>query len=119
MFDRSQQRDRGGDREQIIGARQAAEALFAPKRQSFKQLDQQAIPPSGEPIRRPRVLAITPTVSGHPQEPGAPRPAKPKISKSQFARIRAWLQYGMTTEQVAEVYGVHVGEIARILRIAQ
>ncbi len=42
-----------------------------------------------------------------------------KIPKSQFARIHAWLQYGMTPEQVAEVYGIPVDEIERILRIAQ
>jgi hypothetical protein len=66
LFDRSQQQDhdRGGDHGQITNARQAAEALFAPKRQPFKQL-----------------------------------------------------RYGMTTEQVADVYGVPVDEIERILRI--
>jgi hypothetical protein len=125
LFDRSQQQehDRDSDRGQITNARQAAEALFAPKRQSFKQIDQEVVPSAGNPVRRPRVLAISPTVASHHQELEAPispaRPVKPQIPKSQFARIRAWLRYGMTTEQVADVYGVPVDEIERILRIAQ
>jgi hypothetical protein len=36
----------------------------------------------------------------------------------EFARIRALVKYGMTVPQVAEAYGVAVGEIARILRKA-
>jgi hypothetical protein len=125
LFDRSQQQDhdRGGDHGQITNARQAAEALFAPKRQPFKQLDQQVAPPTGSSVRRPRVLTISPTVDSHHQELEAPispkRRVKAKISKSQFPRIRAWLRYGMTTEQVADVYGISVGEIERILRIGQ
>jgi hypothetical protein len=42
----------------------------------------------------------------------------PEIPRSQFARIRALVKYGMTVPQVAEAYGVAVGEIARILRKA-
>jgi hypothetical protein len=30
-------------------------------------------------------------------------------------RIRAWVKYGMTAAQVAQVYGVAVSEIERIL----
>jgi hypothetical protein len=33
-------------------------------------------------------------------------------------RIRTWVRYGMTARQVAEVYGVAVGEIERIVRKA-
>jgi hypothetical protein len=40
----------------------------------------------------------------------------PKIPRSQFARIRTWVKYGMTAAQVAGVYGVAVGVIERILR---
>jgi hypothetical protein len=39
----------------------------------------------------------------------------PEIPSSQFARIRAWVKYGMTTAQVAGVYGVAVDVIERIL----
>lgn len=124
MLDRSQQQhhDRGGDREQITNARQAADALFAPKPHTFKQLDQD-VPSADDPVRRPRVLTISPSVPSHPPELEArispTRPVKPQIPKSQLARILAWLRYGMTTEQVADVYGVPVDEIERILRIAQ
>jgi hypothetical protein len=126
LFDRSQQQqhhDRGGDRERTTSARQAAEDLFAPKRQPFKQIDQEAAPSAANPVRRPRVLTIAPTVPSSPQELEVPiRPkkqVKPKIPRSQFARIRAWQQYGMTAGQVAEVYGVTISEIEGILRIAK
>jgi hypothetical protein len=46
------------------------------------------------------------------------RPTATEIPTSQFARIRAWVEYGMTTAQVAAVYGVAVGAIERILRQA-
>jgi hypothetical protein len=39
-----------------------------------------------------------------------------EIPQSQFARIRTLAKYGMTVLQVAQVYGVAVGEIERILR---
>jgi len=41
-----------------------------------------------------------------------------QIPRSQFVRIRTLVKYGMTAAQVAEVYGVDAGEIARILRQA-
>jgi hypothetical protein len=143
LFDSSQQRhdDRTGDREQNTRARQAAEALFAPKRQPPEQSSQEAQSsreapaPASEPVRRPRVLAISPTAPSprprqerlEPPSPHQERPAEPtspkeqvasKIPQSQFARIRAWQRYGMTAQQVAEVYGVSVGEIERIVGAA-
>ena len=33
----------------------------------------------------------------------------------EFARIRAWVKYGMTADQAAQVYGVAVTDIERIL----
>jgi hypothetical protein len=42
----------------------------------------------------------------------------PVVPSSQFARIRAWVSYGMTAAQVAGVYGVAVDAIERILRQA-
>ena len=36
-----------------------------------------------------------------------------EIPRSQFARIRTLVKYGMTVAQVAKVYGVAVDEIAR------
>lgn len=120
LVDRSQHQshDRAGDREPMISARQAAEALFAPKR----QLTERPAPSSDEPVRKPRVLSASPTAEQPRQEPLVLRQpsaaATPEIPKSQFARIRALQRYGMSARQLAEVYGVLVDEIENILRAA-
>jgi hypothetical protein len=44
--------------------------------------------------------------------------ARPALPASQVAQIRIWVKYGMTVPQVAEVCGVPVGEIERVLRKA-
>jgi len=38
-----------------------------------------------------------------------------KIPASQFGRVRALAGYGMTSSQVAELYGVGIDEIERII----
>jgi hypothetical protein len=53
-------------------------------------------------------------ISAAPVNP-EPRTTR-QIPRSQHARIRTWVEYGMTVPQVAEVYGVAVGAIERILR---
>jgi len=50
-----------------------------------------------------------------PESLVAPAPPAREIPPSQFARIRTLAKYGMTVAQVAQVYGVAVGEIERIL----
>jgi hypothetical protein len=51
----------------------------------------------------------------------APRQQQPvrretyKIPASQFGRVRALAGYGMTRTQVAELYGVGIDEVERIL----
>jgi hypothetical protein len=40
----------------------------------------------------------------------------PQIPASQFGRVRALTNYGMTQVQVAELYGVTVDEIEKIIR---
>jgi hypothetical protein len=40
----------------------------------------------------------------------------PEIPVSQFGRVRALTSYGMTREQVADLYRVAVDEIERIIR---
>ena len=117
MFDRSQDHDRLRSK----NARQTAEALFTPKPATPEQSFAETPASSREEVRRPRVLAISRTVPSLSQVeavgPISPKPqVTPKIPKSQFARIRAWRRYGMTIRQVAEVYGVAVDEIERILR---
>jgi hypothetical protein len=117
LFDRSRQQHHDG--EPTTSARQIAEALFAPKRSPTPEPMGEDTPPSGVSVRKPRVLtisSITPIHHGKPAAPSSPKePVTPEIPRSQFARIRAWAQYGMTAGQVAEVYGVAVGEIKSIL----
>jgi hypothetical protein len=66
------------------------------------------------------VLEISPAVPARQNGLAAPIAPEPQttseISRSQFARIRALAKYGMTVAQVAQVYGVAVDEIERILR---
>ena len=121
MFDRSLQQSH--DRERNTNARQAAEALFAPRRPLPEAPIPAASAPAGEPVRKPRVLSVSSTAP-HPRQErlaastGPTEQVTPKIPKSQFARIRALTRYGMTVAQVAQAYGVAVGEIKRILRQA-
>jgi hypothetical protein len=111
-----QHRHSGDDRERL-SARQAAEALFTPNREVTRQSTQE----STAAARKPRVLAISPPVPVGREELGAqisPNQQKitPKIERSQVARVRTLVKYGMTARQVAEVYGVDVDEINRIVQ---
>jgi hypothetical protein len=111
---------RDDERERIARARQAADALFTTKRQLNKQPVADSLPSADQSARKPRVLkALSPAPVGH--EEGAAsveseRRITPEIPKSQFARIRAWVKYGMTAAQVAAIYGVAVDVIEGILR---
>lgn len=122
MFNRSQQYDdHGNSRERNTSARQAAEALFAPKPQRVEPTVRKAAP-TDEVVRRPRVLAVAAAVPVRHDKPEAPisaqPPIKPIIPPAHLARVRACLKYGMTAAQVAEMYGVAVDEVERSLRIA-
>jgi hypothetical protein len=104
--------DPSDDRERLT---KAAEALFTPK-----QPTERGIAGAAKPARKPRVLPSLPngSVSQEEMPTISPKPVTPvKITRSQFARIRTLVRYGMTARQVAEVYGVAVGEIERILRM--
>ena len=128
MLNRSRQLhlDSGDRREGITSARQAAEALFKPKRQPTEPSDREPAPAVGESVRKPRVLPVSPPAPARPaaaETPKGPqqRPEQPQLAeipRSQFARIRTWAKYGMTARQVAEVYRVPVHLIERILRKA-
>jgi hypothetical protein len=63
--------------------------------------------------------ALSPVPVGH-EEGKSPVDSEqritPEIPKSQFARIRTWVEYGMTATQVAVLYGVAVDVIEGILR---
>jgi hypothetical protein len=122
LLNRSEQHDdRGDNRERAISARQAAEALFTPKPQITEPSIRETAP-GGEPVRKPRVLAVaaaTPVLHDEPTQPiRAKSITKPVIPAAHFARIRAWVKYGMTAAQVADVYGAPAGEIERILGTA-
>jgi hypothetical protein len=119
LLDRSQLQNQDGQRNP--NARQAAEALFAPKQVTPKQSCRDIPASSDERVRSPRVLPISRTLSGPSLvEVKGPISSEqrmpPKISRSQLSRIRVWRRYGMSAEQVAEMYGVAVDEIERILR---
>jgi hypothetical protein len=106
------------DRERVARARQTAEALFAPKQQVAEPMVSDSLPPA----RKPRVLGIASPAPSPREAVEPPVSAElrtmPQISASQFARIRTWVKYGMTPAQVAEVYGVSVGDVERIVRNA-
>ena len=112
---------RGDDRQQITRAREAAEALFRPKRQLIEPSVPETPPAADSSARKPRVLTIASPapVQAEREAPVSPKQQMtPEIPRSQFDRVRTWVKYGMTASQVAEVYGVPVGEIERILRKA-
>jgi hypothetical protein len=106
------------DRSDINRARQAAEALFAPKAQGREP----AAPDrsTDQTVRRPRILSAVPPRIDNVKEQVDPVPSKlrERIPGSHLARIRTFLKYGMTIPQVAEVYGVTIGDVETILRTA-
>jgi hypothetical protein len=59
------------------------------------------VEPAAEPKQKRRTAAIRRETRG--------------IPASQFGRVRALTRYGMTRAQVAELYGVTVDEIERII----
>src|ERR1700732_4145871 len=104
----------------MTSARQAAEALFTPKRQVTEQPVPDSVPPAEPSARKPRILSALPPAPVRREQGEAPTISEERmtteIPRSQFARIRVWAEYGMTAAQVAAVYGVAVGVIERILR---
>jgi hypothetical protein len=110
---------RNDERERITRAHRAAEALFTSNRQVIKLSLSGSSPSVDQAARKPRVLNV---VTGDGQSRGkqsavdSEQQILPAIPKSQFARIRTWVEYGMTAAQVAAVYGVAVDVIEGILR---
>ena len=110
---------RSDDRERITSARQAAEALFTPKPQPVEPPISDPAPSAERPPRKPRVLSIQSPPPVRNEEVAAPVDPAPRttrqIPRSEHARIRTWVHYGLTIPQVARVYGVAVGVIEGIL----
>jgi hypothetical protein len=125
LLSRQQQpHPRGDDRERITRARQAAEALFTSKPPATELLAPDSPTPGDhQSARKPRVLGIISPAAPvrHEVVEAAVSPEQPatrNIPRSQFARIRTLVKYGMKVAQVAEVYGAAVGEIEHIIRPA-
>jgi hypothetical protein len=130
--DEWQSADERNSREKISRARQAAEDLFKPVRPNADAEPTGPVPNGGasheqEPRRQPRVFTAPPRLSPSPkvETPVAAEPVRRKVvpkqstrtvPPSQIGRVRALATYGMTPLQVAELYGVSVGEIDRILK---
>jgi hypothetical protein len=115
------------DHEQARRAREAAEALFNFARPAARP--EPSLPTDGAPpVRTPRIISVLPRMPAaepQPQPQASPErqecPARtplkrraPRIPAAQHGRIRALTGYGMTLEQVAELYEVPLGEIERI-----
>ena len=122
MPDRPQQQrqSRGDDREQIVRARQAAEAIFTSKQdvtdQPFSERSQAPHP------RKPRILPILPSAPIRQETVDAPvileqRHAS-EIPVKKRARVRTLVKYGMSPSQVADLYRVPIETIELILHNA-
>jgi hypothetical protein len=123
--------DDRNSREKISRARQAAEDLFKPAEQTKSpELEPVSAGSSAAPQtrRQPRVLAVAPRVppSAEGEAPAKAKPTRQKrvvrrhggtIPPSQLGRVRALASYGMTRAQVAELYGVTLEEIDRIIKV--
>jgi hypothetical protein len=121
--------DDRNSRDKIDRARQAAEALFRPtSRNTDKEppavTDKNAAATEPQQQRQPRVFSAPPRRPVSVQTENPPEPVQQKmpprrrtaaVPSSQIGRIRALATYGMTHEQVADLYGVTVDEIERVL----
>jgi hypothetical protein len=113
-------------------ARQLAEDLFKPRQQTTRaegltSLSDAASSGEQQPRRQPRIFAIPPQMptSAAKVEPltdqkqirgrAAVRHETREIPASQHGRVRALTSYGMTREQVADLYGVTIEEVERIM----
>jgi hypothetical protein len=114
-----QRQFRGDDREQMMSAREAAEALFTPK----PELDVQPVPDPAQSIKahKRRVLPVLPPTSIRQRTVNAsatsePATGRPRSHAKKSARLRTLVKYGMTVSQVAEVCQVPIETIERMLR---
>ena len=115
------------DRERISRVRQNAEDLFKPRQQTLRADAPTSAPDAAssaeqQPRRQPRIFAIP---SQMPMREAKVEPetvqkqiwGRPAIRREtrEIPSVRALTSYGMTQEQVAELYGVTVDEIERIM----
>ena len=122
--------DEQNNRDKLDRARQAAEALFKPTQESKdRELPEATGSNAGsteqQSKRQPRIFTIPPQrpATAEAETPPEPKPSprepatRPRgvVPPSQIGRIRTLATYGMTKAQVAELYGVTVDQIERIL----
>ena len=105
---------------EINRARQTAEALFAPKQAVAVPSAPTIATMADQTARKPRILSaaqVQPTRVEATEAPVDAVSRKPsqRIPPSHLGRIRTWMKFGMTMAQVAEVYGVTVGDIEHML----
>lgn len=110
-------------RGKISSARQAADALFAPKRPVSGPGVNATSTATDEHPRKPRILRAVeappaPVIQPTPSKQRELAGARQQISASRLAQIQVWMEYGMTVRQVAQVYGVRARDINRILETA-
>jgi hypothetical protein len=109
------------NRARATQAREAAEALFRPKPRDAEPPRPDATP-QDHAARHPRVLSAltaSPATDAMTETSATPQPEVPAaIPASEFTRIRAWVAYGLTVREVAEMYGVSIEDVQRILRQA-
>lgn len=117
--------------QQVLSARHAAEALFKPKDQRARI--ERPLPSTNTPSseqrsqRAPRIL-MSSKVGPEPRpEPETPASAPDerqraatteraaKIPASEYRRVRTLATYGMTREQVAELYDASLSEVRRVI----
>jgi hypothetical protein len=127
--------DAQNDREKIDRARQNAEDLFKPRPQpgsaeALAAAASSVLSAEHEPRRQPRIFRIPPVVpmgAARDEPPTQPKPTRRRrtvrrgtrvIPAAQFGRVRALANYGMTQAEVAELYGVGVDEIERIVGLS-
>jgi hypothetical protein len=120
------------NRDQMNKAREAAEALFKPKKDVERAKTATSAPMAPSPVeqpapRTPRIIAMPTTMPVVAKEvveiPADPKPKsrretsgrRAEIPASQHGRIRALAVYGMTLSAVADLYGVPVAVIERIV----
>jgi len=114
---------RQNDEPEIKRVRQAAEALFAPKRLVTEPAGPVSTPSGDQEARKPRILralGVQPTRAEEPQFPPIrqSRRSTRQLAARNLPRVRTWLKYGMTVQQAAKVCGVSVSEIERVLQRA-
>jgi hypothetical protein len=124
--------DERNNREKIDRARRAAEDLFKRVQPEVEAeptglAPDDRMPEEQQPRRQPRIFTVPPRLPPTPKAdpPVTAEPIRRRVvakrptctvPPSQIRRVRVLATYGMTPQQVAELYGVTADEINRILK---